>query len=170
MDCMTFPRRMVRAAMRLVVAAAALFCFSTTSFAQDRTLEGVWVVTSMPRDCTTGATLGPPVRSLLTFHQGGTVSESAALLLLAPGQRPGGGHGLWTHSGGQNYVERILSLIAFDSTNDPPTVRAGWTLSEQTITLANANNFTSAGRVAFYDTNRQFLRSLCSSRVGERFR
>lgn len=172
MDNMTFPARWLRAALPFVIAATMAFAISSTGSAQTpgSTIEGVWVVTSTPRDCTTGATLGPPVRSLLTFHQGGTVTESAALLLLAPGQRPGGGHGLWTHSGGQNYVERILSLIAFDSSNDPPTFRAGWTLSEQTITLANANNFTSAGRVAFYDTNRQFLRSLCSSRVGERFR
>ena len=169
MDCMTFPPRKARAALPYAVAVAILFCFTIPSFAQERALEGVWAVTSTPRDCTTGAALGPPVRALHTYHQGGTVTESAALLLFAPGQRSNG-HGVWTHAGGPSYVERLLSIILFDSTNDPPTFRAGWTLTQHTITLTTTNSFTSSGRTAFYDLNRQFLREVCASRVGEQFR
>ena len=152
-------------AARFVVAAATLFGFSTTAFAQDRALEGVWAVTSTPRDCTTGATLGPPIRALMTFHEGGTITESAALLLFAPGQRSLG-HGVWTPAGGSTFRERTLTLILFDA----GPFQAGWTLTTHNIILSDANNFTSTGTTGFYDTNRQFLREVCASRAGQRFR
>jgi hypothetical protein len=151
-----------------IVAAFVLFG-SVTATAQTnvppRTIEGVWIVTSTPRDCTTGAVLGQPVRALLTFHLGGTVTESVALLLAAPGQRSIG-HGVWTHGGELTFRERIATMVLFDS----GPFQAGWTVATQTNTLTDANNFTTSGGVAFYDINRQFLRMICSSRAGERFR
>jgi hypothetical protein len=128
-------------------------------------IEGVWAITGTPRDCATGAVLGAPVRALLTFHQGGTASESVALLLAQPGQRSSG-HGVWTQTGGATFVGRVATMIQFDS----PVFQAGWTVETQTITMTNANNFNSVGDVLLYDINRQFLRRICSSRVGERFR
>src|SRR5262245_5279930 len=92
-----------------IAGVALLLGSPTTSFAQSE-LEGLWAVASTPRDCTTGAVLGPPIRSLMTFHQGGTISESAALLLFAPGQRSIG-HGVWSHTGGLTFRERSLALI-----------------------------------------------------------
>lgn len=160
----------VQGGFGLVVITLVLLGWGATAFAQPdgsqgRTLEGVWAVTSTPRDCTTGATLGPPVRALLTFHQGGTVTESLALLIAAPGQRSIG-HGVWSHAGGLTYIERTVAMIQFDG----GPFLAGWSLSARTDTLTDANNFTAIERTSLYDINRQFLREICAARVGERFR
>jgi hypothetical protein len=58
-------------------------------------LEGAWTVQVTLRDCATNAPLGAPFNSLVSFHEGGTVSESAASLSFAPGQRSPG-HGTWS--------------------------------------------------------------------------
>ena len=154
------------AARFLVITAVVIFGLATppVAHAQAR-IEGAWVVTATPRDCTTGAVLGTPVRALMTFHQGGTVSESVALLLAQPGQRTAG-HGVWTQTGIATFVERVASIILFDSA----IFTAGWSVSTQTNTMTDANNFSSLGDVLSYNLNREFVRRLCSTRVGERFR
>lgn len=150
----------------IVIAAVVIFGLATPRLAHAQaSIEGVWAITGTPRDCATGAVLGAPVRALLTFQQGGTVTESLALLLAQPGQRSSG-HGVWTQTGGATFVGRVATMIQFDS----PVFQAGWTVETQTITMTNANNFNSVGDVLLYDINRQFIRRICSSRVGERFR
>ena len=159
--------RHVRRPLTLIVAVAVLLGFPTPSIAQPapQILEGVWAITSIPRDCTTGAVLGPPVRALLTFHQGGTMTESNALLLFTPGQRSID-HGAWTHTTGMTFRQRTVAIILFDG----GPFQAGWTLTTHDIVLSDANNFSSTGTTGFYDLNRQFLRMVCASRTGERFR
>ena len=61
-------------------------------------LAGAWAVQVTLRDCATNAPLGPPFNSLVTFHRGGTISESAGSVAFAPGQRSSG-HGTWTRQG-----------------------------------------------------------------------
>ena len=39
-------------------------------------LEGAWAVQVTLRDCVTNAALGAPFNSLVSFHAGGTLSES----------------------------------------------------------------------------------------------
>jgi hypothetical protein len=153
-----------RRILGLVAGVALLFGFATTSFAQSE-VEGLWAVLTTPRDCTTGAALGPPVRALMTFHQGGTTTETEALLLFAPGQRSIG-HGVWSHTGGLTFRQRTVTMILFDG----GPFQAGWTLTTQNVVLSDPNNFTSTGSTGVYDTNRQFLRTICASRTGERFR
>ena len=159
--------RRVRRPLNLIVAVAVLLGFPTPSIAQPapQMLEGVWAVASTPRDCTTGSVLGPPIRALMTFHQGGTLTESAALLLFAPGQRSSS-HGVWTHTTGLTFRERTVTMILFDG----GPFQAGWTLTTHDIVVSDANNFSSTGTTGFYDLNRQFLRAVCASRTGERFR
>src|ERR1700754_408665 len=57
-------------------------------------LQGAWAVQVTLRDCATNAALGAPFNSLVSFHDGGTLSESAASLAFATGQR-GSGQGSW---------------------------------------------------------------------------
>lgn len=153
------------AARFLVITAVVIFGLATPPLAHAQaSIEGVWAVTSTPRDCTTGAVLGAPVRALVTFHQGGTVTNSVALLLAQPGQRSSG-HGVWTKVG-STIIERNATMIIFDSA----IFQAGWTVDTQTNTMTDANNFTSFGDVQFYNINREFVRRICSTRVGERFR
>ena len=63
-------------------------------------LQGAWAVQVTLRDCVTNATLGAPFNSLVSFHDGGTLSETAGSLGFAAGRglgpatfahRPGAG-------------------------------------------------------------------------------
>ena len=56
-------------------------------------LEGTWFVQVTLRNCATNAQIGLPFNSLVTYHRGGTISESTSSPAFAIGQR-GGGQGL----------------------------------------------------------------------------
>jgi hypothetical protein len=134
-------------------------------------VTGTWAVQVTLRDCATTAPLGPPFRSIVTFHQGGTVNESAASLAFAPGQRSPG-HGVWTHDGGNRFVQKMLALILFDTpANLPasPGFSAGW----QTVTHnveVTGDTLTSSGTNGFFRADRTLYRTGCSTATGERFK
>ena len=65
-------------------------------------LEGAWTVQVTLRDCVTNAALGAPFNSLVSFHDGGTLSETAGSLAFAVGQRSPGHWNL--ESRGQAYL------------------------------------------------------------------
>ncbi len=162
-----------RAAVRAVVVGASLLVGAEAPvFAQDgRALEGVWAVSPMLRDCVTGTPLGAPERSLLTFHQGGTMSGSAGGTVFAPGQRSDA-HGVWTYAGGSTFRNRMVAIILFDTPPSPPTspgFQTGWQLITSTYTLSGANNLTLSATVEFYNVNRALYRSRCVAGAGERF-
>ena len=71
------------------------------------------------RDCTTNAPLGPSFNSLVTFHEGGTISESAGSLAFAPNQRSAG-HGTWTQRTRRTFNQRMVALINFDTPANLP--------------------------------------------------
>jgi hypothetical protein len=136
-------------------------------------LVGVWGASIQPRDCATGAALGPPIRALYTYHQDGTVLVSPGALAFMPGQRSVG-HGTWTHSHGGMFVERVVALILFTTSPGTPMgspgFQAGWEVNTATITMTDADHFTSTGGAQFFDTNRQQYRSSCPTRTAERFK
>jgi hypothetical protein len=144
-------------------------------------LVGAWTVQVTLRDCLTAAPLGPSFSSLVTFHRGGTLSESAGSLAFAIGQRPSG-HGTWTQQGDHTYLQRMIALILFDTPPnlpglpgfDPtrpvsPGFFAGWQTVTHTIELDDANHFTSSGTNAFYKSDGTLYRSGCSTSVAQRF-
>lgn len=61
-----------------------------------RGLEGSWTVQVTQVNCETGAALGSPFLSLLTFAQGGTLVETTSNPMFFPAVR-GPGHGVWSH-------------------------------------------------------------------------
>jgi hypothetical protein len=146
-----------------------------SALAQDsgaRAIEGVWAVSITLRDCSTNAPLGPPFRALLTFHQGGTLSESAATAAFAPGQRTSG-HGTWANTGGSTYTSRFVAAIIFETAPSPPAspgFLTGWQIISQTATLTDADHLTSVGQVQFYDVDGNVYRVACPTSVGERFK
>ena len=155
-----------------VVMTLGLSAIHTPVGAQGRSIEGVWGLSITIRDCTSSAPVGPPFRSILTFHQGGTVSESPANPGFAPGQRSSG-HGVWTQTGPSTYSSKFLALILFDTPpNLPlsPGFFAGWQIGTQTATLSDGDTLSTTGQVHFYDLNRQLYRSICAGASGERFR
>ncbi|MGQ0736219.1 MAG: hypothetical protein ACT4QD_21520 [Acidobacteriota bacterium] len=158
---------------RAAVGAAVLLGAASTASAQPNALEGVWGVVTQERICATNAPIGPPTRALVTYHAGGTVTESRYIPVFAPGQLSEG-HGVWSHAGGATFTGRVVTMIQFDSAaNTPPGspgFQAGWQIAMQTITLTGADSFTMTGTSQFYNGNRDIYRTGCASRVGERFK
>jgi hypothetical protein len=145
-------------------------------------LTGTWSIQVTLRDCTTNLPLGPPINSLVTFHEGGTLSESAGGLGFAIGQRSPG-HGIWTKSGGHIYHQKFIALINVDTPAnlpgtpgfDPtkpvsPGFFAGWQTVSHTLELTDDDHAASAGTNAFYRTDGTVYRTGCSTAVAERFR
>jgi hypothetical protein len=176
-----------RAAARLCVAAALIMTTGKTAAAQsiaaaaESGLVGTWAVDITLRDCATNAPLGPPFHSLVTFHRGGTLSETTASLAFAIGQRTPG-HGTWARKGGHTYAQEMIALVLFDTAPnlpgtpgfDPtkpvsPGFFAGWVTVSHTVSLVDADHITSAGTNAFYKNSGELYRSGCSTAVGQRF-
>ena len=149
--------------------------------ASQASLAGAWAVQVTLRDCQTKAPLGPSFNSLVTYHRGGTLSESPGTLAFAIGQRSSG-HGHWARERGHTYSQRMVALILFDTTPnlpgtpgfDPkrpvsPGFFAGWQTVTHTVGLTDADHFTSAGSNAFYKANGELYRTGCSTALGQRF-
>jgi hypothetical protein len=144
-------------------------------------LVGVWAIQVTLRDCATNAPVAPPFTSLGTFHDGGTLSESAGGTAFAPGQRSSG-HGTWIHDRQHSYLQKFAALILFDtSANLPgtpgfnpalpvtPGFFAGWQTVTHRVRIIDADHITSAGTNAFYKTDGTLYRSGCSTATGQRF-
>lgn len=165
-------RRMVAAVLAITGALVLVSGLTTVAQSQAVALQGTWGVLVTLRDCATTAPLGPPFNSLVTFAEGGTLSESPGGVAYAPGQRSSG-HGGWAHQGGLTFSQRIVALILFTTpANFPasPGFQAGWQIINHTVTLSDADHFTSAGGSQLFDLNRQPYRTGCSTAVGERFK
>jgi hypothetical protein len=135
-----------------------------------RAIEGVWAMAITLRDCATTAPLGPPFRSLLTFHAGGTMSESPGTTQFSSGQRSPG-HGVWSFSSGNTFTARFIAMILFDTPPAPPApgFQTGWQIVTSTFDLTDANRLTLSATVQFFDINRNVYRSACPTGTAERF-
>jgi hypothetical protein len=168
------------------LAGALLVTSATTGLAQSNEsasrsgLEGAWLVQVTLRNCATNASLGS-VNSLVTFHRGGTMSESASSPAFAIGQRSDG-HGNWTFDGDHTYGQRMVNLINFDTAPNLPGMPgfnpslpvspgffAGWQTVTHTVELVDANHITSSGTNAFYKADGTVYRTGCSTAVATRF-
>jgi hypothetical protein len=116
---------------------------------------GTWTVQVTLRDCSTGAALGPAFNSLVTFHRGGTLSESAGSTAFAPGQRTSG-HGTWTRAERHTYQQQMVALIVFDTNPNlrgspgfnpalpvSPGLFAGWATVTHTFEVVDADHSRS---------------------------
>jgi len=160
-------------AMAFALTGALVMTSSRTASAQSSEsasgLVGTWIVQVTLRDCVTDAPR-PSFTSLVTFHRGGTLSESTASPAFAIGQRPPG-HGTWSQQGRQTYLQRMIALILFDTPAGPvsPGFFAGWQEVTHTIELIDASHFTSAGTNEFHRADGTVYRTGCSTAVGLRF-
>ena len=169
--------RAFRAVAILGLAGVLLFSSERAARAQSNEsavkngLEGTWMVQVTLRDCATNAQIGLPFSSLVTFHRGGTISETTGTRAFAIGQRSDS-QGNWRFEGNQTYRERLVSLINFDTApNLPisPGFFAGWGIISGTITLSDANHGTSVSTNEFYKADGTLYRTGCSTAVTVRF-
>jgi hypothetical protein len=159
------------AAMGLALASSlvtAAVAHGQPSGSEGRKVEGTWYVQVTPRICATGAPVPgvPLVSALVTFHAGGTMSETAGGTGFAPGQRSPG-HGTWHHEGGQTFSQKFTALINF--TTVPNFQEAGWQVVDQEVTLLDRDHLESSGTNAFHRADGTIYRTGCSTAVGTRF-
>jgi hypothetical protein len=158
---------------RMTIAATMMFGIASPALVQAQTLQGVWGVITQPVNCTTNTPFGPPERGLVTYHEGGTFTESSGGLAFAPGQRSNG-HGSWAATGGLTYTGRLVAMILFETPpNTPPGspgFQAGWLVATHRVTLSGPDSFTATATVQFVDPTRNVYRHVCATRVGERFK
>lgn len=170
--------------VRFVLAvglAATLAATQLSASERQDPLVGTWAVEVTLQDCDSGAPLGAPINSVVTFHEGGTLSESPGATAFASGQRSDA-LGTWTRRG-RHYVQRMLAIIRFTTepnlpgmpTFDPtkpitPGFFAGWQTITQKVQLTSANRLVSSGGNEFFKASGELYRTGCSSAVGERFR
>jgi hypothetical protein len=141
--------------------------------AQEQVLAGVWAIVTQERNCSTGTAIGPATRAMVTYTEGGTLTESTFIPVFAVGQRSDG-HGAWNPSGPGRFTARTATMIQFDTPAGTPPFspgfQAGWQVAVNAITMSGPNAFTAQGSSQFYDLNRVFYRAGCVTRTGERFR
>ncbi|MGC1483297.1 MAG: hypothetical protein WA789_05845 [Candidatus Acidiferrum sp.] len=129
-----------------------------------RTLEGTWVVTVTQHACPNGPAIAPPFQSLLTFNEGGTMTETTDNSMFFPALR-GPGHGVWSRTGRHTYSADSLAFV---------TVNGALVKTQkitQTIEIGdNANQFsTTEASVQFFDPAGNLLVSGCATATGQRF-
>lgn len=128
-------------------------------------LQGTWVVTVTQQDCTSGAQIGSPFLSLLTFNRGGTMTETTSNPMLYPSDR-GPGHGVWRETGRHKYHASTIALITLN----------GALTTVQTITQAieigsDPDKFeTTKVKVEFLTPGGTLIRSGCATASGARYR
>ena len=134
----------------------------------ERSVEGVWLVTITPRNCTTGDPIpGAAFESLYTFHYGGTMTVSFRNNSLTLERTAA--HGLWRRDHGWSeyslkfvHLRRTISTGAF----------AGKQESDATLVLSeNGDEFTTDGSTTVFNVNGDPVGTPgCSTSVGTRFK
>jgi hypothetical protein len=128
-----------------------------------RGLEGSWTVQVTQVNCETGAALGSPFFSLLTFAKGGTLVETTSNPMFFPAVR-GPGHGSWSHEYWRSFKAVSVAFITLNGELvKTQTIR-------QTIELADDSNTfkTTAASVAIVPTVSGPTITGCATAVGKR--
>ena len=127
-------------------------------------LVGVWETTVTPRNCVTGEQVAPSFIGLITFHQGGTLSEYGANPA-APFRTPG--HGVWQrgYRGEGSYL--------FDFTFIPLTpagAPVGRLAVTQTLEIArHSDNGSSSGSFQLTNTSGVVIGTGCTTSTATKF-
>ena len=125
-------------------------------------IQGTWLFLISIKNCSTGAQIGQPFLSLLTFNQGGTLTETTANPMFFPAER-GPGHGDWAVYGPHSYKAVSMALI----TANGDLVRTQ-TIT-QTIELLSANSLrTTKASVEFFKPDGTLLSAGCAAATAQR--
>jgi len=164
--------------MRSIICKASLFLAAAIlvvpAFAQSvahpetkTKLVGTWQVQVTQVDCTSGTPLGPSFTSLLTFAQGGTMSEDTENPAFGHGQR-GAGQGMWSSTGQSTYTAKSVALIKYTTQANPKTHDPGFDAGQQTISQNitfddQSGQWSSKASVTFTDATGTAYRQGCAT-------
>ena len=149
-----------------LVAAIALGTSGVASAqAPERTIQGAWRTMVTPVNCDTGDPLAPPFPSLLTFNNGGTMSEYG----IGPGSSPAlrsPGHGVWQHELSWQDYSYTFTYYRYNS--------SGVFIGSQKVTSAlqlgaSGDEFTAHSAVEILDANGNVIATFCAVNAGTRF-
>ena len=146
----------------LILGAALLQPFGGDAAARpnaDGNLVGTWRVQVNPKNCQTGAPI-PSFSILLSFAQGGTLTESINAPAFLPGQRSVG-LGIWSHTSGRTYKAIWDGFIQFDSPA-PGTTKRGVQRLNWDIDL-DGDQATFEAHSQFLDLDGNVLGNTCAS-------
>ena len=132
-------------------------------------IVGTWRMTVTIYDCSTAAER-PPFQSMISFAEGGTMTETASNPGFQPGQRSPG-HGIWTATDKHAYNFISEAYILFTTEPNPPA--PGFQRGVQRITqsvVVNGDQLTTDGSVQFFDVQGNVLMNGCAKAVGERMK
>jgi len=156
----------------LTLLGACVLAFASAVAAHDSDdrgdsadLVGTWQFQITLRNCQSGAPIGAPFQSLLTFADGGTMTETTANSMFYPAER-GPGHGVW--SSARRKGEYTAASMAFITMNGALVKTQKIT---QTIDMGPGHDklTTPKATVEFFDPAGNLLQTACAVAVGERF-
>ena len=134
---------------------------------KERSLEGVWMVTIMPRNCTTGNPIPTAVsRAIYTFHKDGTVAVWAQNSTITTTRSPS--HGLWrSEFGWSDYSFKFVHLRYSGTTG----AFLGKQEGQGTLVLSESGDeFTTDGSATVFDINDTPGTPGWSNSIGTRFK
>ena len=127
-------------------------------------IVGAWRTAVTLRNCQTGLPVSPVGRGLLTFHEGGTLSEFNASPALPPAMRSPG-HGVWEEGHGRHHYSGVFVINRYEATGvfiGTTKVRPAWELS------TSGNGYTSNASFEIFDANDNLIGTGCATGVGTR--
>ncbi len=141
-----------------------------------QSIVGAWRTAVTLRNCQTGLPLAPASRGLLTFNEGGTLSEYNASPALSPAMRSPG-HGVW-----ERLREHEYSFVFIINRYDASGVFIGTTKIRAALELgasgnvftnnaaisASRNVFTTNAAVEIFDASDNLIGRGCATSVGTR--
>ena len=144
-------------------AASSADAFNRQSDSND--LEGTWQVQVSLHDCQSGAAIGAPFYSLLTFANGGTLVETTANSMFFPAIR-GPGHGVWSR--GAHRGQYRAASLAFVTLNG--ALVKTQKISQTIVMEPGGDDFTTPrADIAFYDPTGNLVATGCATAIGTRF-
>ena len=146
-----------------------------------RNIVGAWRTAVTQRNCQTGVPLAPASRGLLTFNEGGTLSEFNAGPASPPAMRSPG-HGVW-----ERLREHEYSFVFIINRYDASSVFIGTQKIRATLELgarelgasgnvftnngaisASRNSYTANASVEIFDAGDNLIGRGCATSVGTR--
>ncbi|MEP6939843.1 MAG: hypothetical protein ABI846_08765 [Rudaea sp.] len=155
----------------LLASACVLACAAATPVrafnwqADSNGLEGTWQTQVALHDCQSGAAIGVPFYSLLTFADGGTLVETTANALFFPAIR-GPGHGVWSRT--QHKRQFQAASLAFVTMNG--ALVKTQKISQTIVLEPGGDGFTTPkADIQFFDPAGNLVATGCATAVGVRF-
>ena len=129
---------------------------------RENKLEGTWSFQVSLENCANGQAIGQPFQSLLTFNEGGTMTETTSNPIFYPADR-GPGHGVWSQVSNHTFQATSVAFITLNG-----ALQKLQTI-EQTIQLTRGGDLkTIKAQVKFNAPDGTLLMEGCASATGKR--